>query len=471
MIRAFKTGKAWFDIRVLHLDLKGVPPTFERLLALLDVITAARYNAVLIEWEDMFPWSFNPQMQSPTAYTPDQVRQLMRACSDRGIEVIPLVQCLGHMEMPLSLPEYASMREVPGRSDVLYVLAKGAGELVEQMIDDVLCLCPDIKYFHLGGDEAWTFGTHPDTQAFIERHGKDTLYMQHIQPLIDHLSHLDIRPILWHDMMVMWPQQQLQSLAQQVDLMFWAYMGHPADVDENCSHHARHLDRFKQCGVRLWCAGAFKGADQCDGDLPDFSNRHINALAWATLHSTNTFVGAVATGWSRYNTCSVQTCPIDASLDTLVDVGLIFHDGPTAGQHINTWQAALQKTGQLSVFKQCQQTLARLCHARKHAWENVALLRQLQVTARQDSRRLNSPDLIKCFGYLQEHLDALSAAGQQMRRVFAGLIPGIWIDRYLDERALPLFEEMCALKRIQCEIDSLVSEMHVEMSFASASNI
>ena len=460
MIRAFKADRAWFDIRVAHLDLKGVPPTFERLIQWLDVIAAARYNAVLIEWEDSFPWSFNRQLQSPTAYTPQQVEQFMQACKTRHIQVIPLVQCLGHMEMLLSLPEYASMCEVPGRCDVLNVLAPGAAELVRQMIDDVLALCPDVHYFHLGGDEAWTLGTHCDTRAFIDRHGKDVLYMQHIQPLVDHLEQHRIRPILWHDMMVSWSDQQLVELAEQVDLMFWFYMGHPADADEDCSHHARHIDRFRQHGMRLWCAGAFKGADRLDGDLPVFENRHDNAMAWAEIQPTVGFVGAVATGWSRYNTCSLQTCPLDASLDTLVDVGLIFHDGPSADKNKVAWKTVLKSVGQFKQFERCHQLLTDLSHARKHAWENVALLRQLQVTAMQDPRRRNSPDLIKCFGYLRNHIDEALAIGQSMRHQFSGLIPTLWINRYLDERIVPLVEELRELEQIQQNVDDLVNEMH-----------
>ncbi|MHB1155916.1 MAG: hypothetical protein ACYC26_03650 [Phycisphaerales bacterium] len=64
----FTAASAAFTLRGVHLDLKGVPPTFERLLSLLDVFAAARYNVLLVEWEDSFPWTVDLRFRSETAY-------------------------------------------------------------------------------------------------------------------------------------------------------------------------------------------------------------------------------------------------------------------------------------------------------------------------------------------------------------------------------------------------------------------
>ena len=77
----------------------------------------------------------------------------------------------------------------------------------------------------------------------------------------------------------------------------------------------------------MWGAGAYKGADGHSGDLPDPTRRQENALAWAELTTRFNFDGLIATAWSRYSTHMVQNEPIDAALDTLVLLGVIFHDG------------------------------------------------------------------------------------------------------------------------------------------------
>ena len=444
----FTASSAAFALRGVHLDLKGVPPTFERLLSLLDVFAAARYNVLLVEWEDSFPWTVDLRFRSETAYTPRQVRQFMQLAADKGLEVIPLVQCLGHMETPLSFPEYVPLREVPEHSDVLNPLASGAGELVRRMVDDVLTLCPNVRYFHLGGDEARTLGHHPDTRAFIERQGEDSLYLHHVQPLLDHLIDRNIRPILWHDMMIHWSAERLADLATRADLMVWGYRGHPDKVDPASHYHRRHIDRLKECGLKLWCAGAFKkGGDKLDSDVTDFDARRANALAWTEIHQTLRFVGAVATGWSRSNTCSTQCCPMDSSLDSLVDLGHIFHDGRPMEGGAEGCAAFLDHIGEGSRLRQCRRTMMDLTRARAAAWENIIFLRELIITARQDPRRRHGSDIAARQSYLRRHIAEARVAGDSMRRVFADLIPAVWIDRYLDERIAPLDEELEQIER------------------------
>src|SRR5688500_16926012 len=125
-------------IRGVHLDLKGLPPTAPRLLELLELFAAARFNCLLVEWEDSFPWTCDPRFRAATAYTAADVAAFHRRARQLGLNVIPLVQSLGHMETPLRIADYAPLRELPDRIDGLNPLAPGARELVARMVDDVL---------------------------------------------------------------------------------------------------------------------------------------------------------------------------------------------------------------------------------------------------------------------------------------------------------------------------------------------
>jgi len=141
-----------FPIRGIHLDLKGCPPAYQALMDLLPLYKVAGYNAILIEWEDMFPWTVNEKMRCETFYTETEVKSIHEKAQSLDLEIIPLVQSLGHMETPLHLPEYSSLRESPDSTSDLNPLAPGAGDLVMAMINDVLALTPDCRYFHIGGD-------------------------------------------------------------------------------------------------------------------------------------------------------------------------------------------------------------------------------------------------------------------------------------------------------------------------------
>lgn len=452
MNRLFRNPQPVITRRGVHLDLKGCPPTPQRLLSLLRVISAARYNVILVEWEDTFPWTLDERFRNASAYTPEQVRTFCRAAADVGIELIPVVTCMGHLETPLSLPEYAHLREVPHRADVLNPLAPGARELIERMVDDVLELMPDVRHFHLGGDEAWTFGTHPDTRAYVEQHGKGALYLHHVEPILDKLNASGVRPILWHDMMVEWSPDALRRLSGKADLMFWTYGEHPDQqhwpkfTTKDRLHLASH-------GVRLWGAGCYKGADGHNVDLPNLEKRQANALGWAEVAQRENLIGVVATAWSRYSTHRVQNEPIDAALDSLVNVGVILHDGRAPDDGIESCIAALGDLGERERFEKCNAAMRKLTDVRKRGWSAVQSLREQLVLSETDPRRRGSGMELHGLRDLKRVLSDAAEVESQVRIAFDGLLDRIWIEQYLVERLQPLREEAAELQPRAVRLD------------------
>ncbi|MBI5832762.1 MAG: family 20 glycosylhydrolase [Armatimonadetes bacterium] len=431
-------------IRAIHLDLKGVPPTPERLISLLDVLSAAKYNAIVAEWEDTFPWTVDPRFRCETAYTRDEVLRFAAAAAQRGIEIISLVQCLGHMETPLSVAGYEHLREVPHKSDVLNPLAPGARELVQAMVDDVLELLPDQRYLHLGGDEAWSFGTHPHTSAYIAEHGKGALYLHHIDPILDKLNARGVRPILWHDMMLSWDSQALRRFAPKADLCVWGYGGRP---DTTGAHHAvKHFDRLCEHGITMWGGTAYKGADGHNVDLPVWATREENAQGYADIAGKYGLAGVIATAWSRYSTQDVQCEPIDGALDCLVNVGLILHDGESPEGGRDACLGILDGIGERQTFEACFAALAKLRDARNGAWGVVRQLREVLTTATLDGRRRGAGVSVGRLKWLRDAVAHAGAAGMEVKSAHAGLVPALWLERYVAERVDPLREELGALE-------------------------
>lgn len=444
----FQRNEPVIGIRGVHLDLKGVPPTADRLLSLLDVFSAARFNAVVVEWEDMFPWTCDKRFRCETAYTPEEVRRFCGRARELGIEVIPLVQCLGHMETPLKFPEYAHLREVPGESGVLNPLAPGARELVERMVADVLALLPEVKHFHLGGDEAWSFGTHPDTKAYIEKHGKGALYMHHIEPLLDDLLALGVRPILWHDMMVEWDSAALDNLKSKTDLCVWGYQGRPETVEPRRHYHISNIEKFQEHGITMWAGTAYKGADGSDSELPNIANRVENETAWAEVASRFTMKGAIATAWSRYSAMVTPVEPIDACLDSLVLAGVILHDGKPPEDWVAACEEVLREIGELERFKACRDSMAELSRAKHYAWERVRQVRQNITCAKLDPSRSDEMPVRKAFAGLKRHVERMETRATNAMRDFAGLVPDIWIERFWGDRIGALKGEVQDIERL-----------------------
>lgn len=432
--------------RGVHLDLKGLPPTPARMLELFKLFAAMRYNVVLVEWEDSFPWTVDERFRSPTAYTRGDLAMFNAAAASLGLELIPLVQCLGHMETPLSVPGYEHLRELPDFEAGLNPLAPGARELVQGMVDDVLALMPSVRYFHLGGDEARTFGQNPETRAYVEKHGKGALYLHHVEPILDHLNHRGIRPILWHDMMIDWGSDALRALAAKADLMPWGYGGHP----DTTEHHfnTRYIKRFHEHGFSLWGATAYKGAEGYDADLVDLALHRENAMAWVEVGQRFGFKGVVATAWSRYAVDTVQCNPIDASLDSMLNVAVILHDGQPPAR-TEDCMAALESAGEKERFIFCRKAMSRLAEVRRRGWANVQQARQVAVLGRMDLRRTSArnPKLgLHALVSLESVVKEADAIAEEVRTCFRGLVEPAWIEEYLATRIEPLREELDWIK-------------------------
>jgi len=423
-------------------------------VALLQVFAAARYNAVVVEWEDSFPWTVDERFRSPTAYTPEEVIRFRDTASELGLEIIPLVTSLGHMETPLSVPGYEHLRELPDDESGLNPLAQGSRELIQSMVDDVLTLLPDVRCFHLGGDEARTFGRNPDTRAYIEANGKGALYLHHIGPVLDALNSRNIRPILWHDMMVDWESDALQALSTRCDLMVWGYCGHPDDAEG--VHSTTCIERFKEHGMTLWGGSAYKG---CEGnsperhstDLPNLAEREENALAWAELTQRFDLAGVVATAWSRWAVDTVQCVPIDAAIDALVLVGAILHDGAVPPGGVAACIDVLDELGEKDQFLACRDAMAKLTDLRRRGWNTVMHVRQQMILATMDPRRTSARNPIlglKPLGQLGGIVEESETLADEIRQCFAGLLEPAWIEEYVATRLKPFSDEYAELGRM-----------------------
>ena len=125
---------------IVHLDLKGSPPTLSYLRQFLPFVKTLGATGLLIEYEDTFPYTGDLAVLRSAifSYGPDEVRELVKLAHDLGLSVIPLVQTFGHMEFVLKHDNFRSLREEPGNDWSVCPQNKGSMDLIGKMIDQVI---------------------------------------------------------------------------------------------------------------------------------------------------------------------------------------------------------------------------------------------------------------------------------------------------------------------------------------------
>jgi len=134
-MESFEVARNMFRRRVL---LQGGPPKLSFFRRLLPLLSSAGATGLLVEYEDFFPYDgLLRNLSSRSAWSPAEVTDLLEVAHSVGLQVIPLVQTLGHLEFALKLTEHVHLRENPELPDTLCPSAPAARDLVAEMIRQV----------------------------------------------------------------------------------------------------------------------------------------------------------------------------------------------------------------------------------------------------------------------------------------------------------------------------------------------
>ncbi|VVC86586.1 unnamed protein product [Leptidea sinapis] len=146
--------------RIIHFDFKGAPLKISYLEKVLNCIKTWGATGILIEWEDTFPYKSElvnfgsiKGCGGDGMYTLKEVQHIMKFAKTIGLEVIQLVQTIGHMEFVLKHPQCANLRESVKSPSVVCPSKPDSFKLVCSLVQQTLDAQPDAKYIHIGADE------------------------------------------------------------------------------------------------------------------------------------------------------------------------------------------------------------------------------------------------------------------------------------------------------------------------------
>ncbi|KAJ8246453.1 hypothetical protein GJAV_G00267980 [Gymnothorax javanicus] len=300
--------------KIIHLDLKGAPPRMSFLQKLIPLFAELGADALLMEYEDTFPYKGDLKVLQTTnypPYSPEEIQLIQEVAKANGLEIIPLLQTFGHLEFVLKHREFSELREVPYCLGTLNPHKDHGVELVLQMVQQVLELHPDMRFLHIGADEVYLLGHGEESRHWLSIPGHDLqqMFLGHVTKVAKRIKaawpHLTL--IMWDDMLRSMSHSALKEsgLGELVQPMLWDYS--PC-LDVAGAVHL--LGTYGTAGLsKVWAASSFKGSTDVSTCVT-CTQRHVdNHLQWlqvaAALPRGIEMQGIAITGWQRYDHLSV----------------------------------------------------------------------------------------------------------------------------------------------------------------------
>lgn len=193
------TQPAPFQVGV-HLDFKGVQFKPAYLPQLMSDLAGQGVKVILAEYEDIFPFDaqrgIDVAEDRASVWTPALLRRFRSLAAEQGIEIIPLQQCLGHLEYVFRWQRYRRLALDRNYPSVVNVTLPRARSLIFEMLEQVLAAHPDSRWVHLGMDEAHALVSYAKARKIDVL----TLFLDHLEDLCAICERWGKTPIIWSDM-------------------------------------------------------------------------------------------------------------------------------------------------------------------------------------------------------------------------------------------------------------------------------
>ncbi len=274
-------------LRAVHLDLKGMMPKPEALAEMLRNFSRCKINAVLLEYEDKLAFRSHPRAAHPDlALSMSEAGNLVALAHARQIQVIPKLQCIGHLDYLLMHDEYRDLREGDGqRTYQLCPSHERSFRVWREMADELLDLHVEDSLFHIGADEVrhdYACGRCRDRDRF-------ELYCEHLHKVADYLIGRGKRVLAWDDVFRNHDPEQTRDLFNKIVPVVWQYHS----IDELL------VARLRGLRLPVMGASAVSATNPLSLQFSAIDKHAANLNQWADLAMRHGLDGLIATAWTR----------------------------------------------------------------------------------------------------------------------------------------------------------------------------
>ena len=245
---------------------RGAVMTVNAVKKWLDLTADLGYNTLMLYTEDTYEIEGQPYFGYLRGrYTEKELKEIDRYAREKGVEVIPCIQTLAHLEAIFRWNAYRNMRDC---SDVLLAENEQTYELIDAMFR-TLKKTFSSRTVNIGMDEAHMLGRG----KYQDLHGaKDRfdILLQHLNRVSEIAKKYDFQLLMWGDMFfrlltnsgygeeaVEVPEKIRAMIPDNVNLIYWDYYSCDKErYDKNIKAHAAAKENIWFAGG-LWTWAGF----------------------------------------------------------------------------------------------------------------------------------------------------------------------------------------------------------------------
>ena len=221
------------------------------------------YNMIQLYTEDTYEVDDEPYFGHLRGrYSKAELKEFVDYCDTLGIEVIPCIQTLAHLNQIFHHKKYLAINDV---TDILLAGDERTYALIENMFKTVRQVFKS-EYIHIGMDEAHLLGAG----KYLARNGYESRFeilSKHLARVIEIARKYELRPMMWSDMYFRianhGPYQTLNDVITDeivatcpdgVELVYWDYYQDNKAVYDNMilQHKKFHKPTWFAGGAWSW---------------------------------------------------------------------------------------------------------------------------------------------------------------------------------------------------------------------------
>ena len=230
----------------------------EKVKQWIDILAELGYNTLLLYTEDTFELDTHPYFGHLRGrYTQQELKEIDDYACSKGIELMPCIQTLAHLNQIFQWDCYASIRDC---YDILLAGEEKTYALIDEIFR-VIRKCFRSKTVNIGMDEAHMLGRG----QYLTRFGlkdRTEILLSHLERVSEIAKKYDLQLCMWGDMFVRMINASANDMdpidvadkvrsriPDNVDIIYWDYYG----CEE--ARYDQELKRHLACKDGVWFAG------------------------------------------------------------------------------------------------------------------------------------------------------------------------------------------------------------------------